>query len=76
MRVAELDMHPPGHDGPPGQGAGRGRLGYRKSASAAPRRAGAHQKITDNALILMKERVADRKYDPSCGWQQAVLCDT
>ena len=24
-------------------------------------------KITDNAIIPMKERVVDRKYDPSCG---------
>lgn len=27
-----------------------------------------HIKITDNALIPMKERVADKKYDRSCGW--------
>ena len=65
IRVAELDMHP---------------LDARDDRATAPRTSTAsgycnitkcctevcpeHIKITDNAIIPMKERVVDRKYDP------------
>ena len=65
IRAAELDMHP---------------LDARPTARTSPRRSRAsgfcnitkcctevcpeHIKITDNAIIPMKERVVDRRYDP------------
>ena len=64
MRIAELDMHPL-------DTADRRRKrrtcmasATATSPSAAPRFARSTFKITDNALIPMKERVVDAKYDP------------
>ena len=50
MRIAELEMHPLDTLDRRNAAQGEHGLGYIK--------------ITDNALIPMKERVADRKYDP------------
>jgi succinate dehydrogenase / fumarate reductase iron-sulfur subunit len=65
MRIAELDMHP--------LDAAKGRkesaqdehgLGYCNITKCCTEVCPEHIKITDNALIPLKERVADRKYDP------------
>jgi succinate dehydrogenase / fumarate reductase iron-sulfur subunit len=64
MRIAELDMHP--LDAADRQKAaqedfGLGMCNITKCCSeVCPE----HIKITDNALIPLKERVVDRKYDP------------
>ncbi|AXI79263.1 succinate dehydrogenase/fumarate reductase iron-sulfur subunit [Peterkaempfera bronchialis] len=69
MRIAELDMHP--LDAAAGAGIDRSRsaqddhgLGYcnitRCCTDVCPERI----TITENALIPLKERAADRKYDP------------
>lgn len=53
-----------GHPGPTQPSTGRARPGLLQYHRAAPKCAPENIKITDNALIPMKERVADRKYDP------------
>jgi succinate dehydrogenase / fumarate reductase iron-sulfur subunit len=65
MRVAELDMHPldarPDRRREAQDDHGLGMCNITKCCTeVCPE----HIKITDNALIPMKERVVDRKYDP------------
>ena len=65
MRLAELDMHPLDSPGPQ---AARRRSStawaYCNITKCCTEVCPEHIKITDNALIPMKERVVDRKYDP------------
>ncbi|MDX6281056.1 MAG: succinate dehydrogenase / fumarate reductase, iron-sulfur subunit [Kribbellaceae bacterium] len=64
MRIAELDMHP--LDSADRQKAAQDQhgLGFCNITKCCTEVCPEHIKITDNALIPMKERVADRKYDP------------
>jgi succinate dehydrogenase / fumarate reductase iron-sulfur subunit len=69
MRAAELDMHP--LDDAEAQGLDRKRsaqeehgLGYCNITKCCTEVCPESIRITDNALIPMKERAADRKYDP------------
>jgi len=69
MRVAELDMHP--LDAATEAGLDRKTtaqevygLGYCNITKCCTEVCPERIKITDNALIPLKERVADRKYDP------------
>ncbi len=64
MRIAELDMHP--LDTADRQRAAQEEhgLGYCNITKCCTEVCPEHIKITDNALIPMKERVVDRKYDP------------
>jgi succinate dehydrogenase / fumarate reductase, iron-sulfur subunit len=64
MRVAELDMHP--LDTADRQHAAQEEhgLGMCNITKCCTEVCPEHIKITDNALIPLKERVADRKYDP------------
>lgn len=65
MRQAELDMHPLDTlDRRPEQAQDDNGLGYCNITKCCTEVCPEHIKITDNALIPMKERVADRKYDP------------
>jgi succinate dehydrogenase / fumarate reductase iron-sulfur subunit len=64
MRIAELEMHPlDTADRVPAAQAEHG-LGYCNITKCCTEVCPEHIKITDNALIPMKERVADRRYDP------------
>ncbi|GAA2719900.1 MULTISPECIES: succinate dehydrogenase/fumarate reductase iron-sulfur subunit [Streptomyces] len=69
MRVAELDMHPldaaaeAGVDRRKGAREDHG-LGYCNITKCCTEVCPEHIKITDNALIPLKERVVDRSYDP------------
>jgi succinate dehydrogenase / fumarate reductase iron-sulfur subunit len=64
MRIAELDMHPlDAADRVPAAQAEHG-LGYCNITKCCTEVCPEHIKITDNALIPMKERVADKRYDP------------
>jgi succinate dehydrogenase / fumarate reductase iron-sulfur subunit len=64
MRVAELDMHP--LDAADRKDAAQEEfgLGFCNITKCCTEVCPEHIKITDNALIPMKERVVDRKYDP------------
>ncbi|MFC5718877.1 succinate dehydrogenase/fumarate reductase iron-sulfur subunit [Streptomyces gamaensis] len=69
MRVAELDMHP--LDAAAEAGIDRKKtaqdehgLGYCNITKCCTEVCPEHIKITDNALIPLKERAVDRKYDP------------
>jgi len=64
MWIAELDMHP--LDAADRQHAAQEQhgLGYCNITKCCTEVCPEHIKITDNALIPMKERVVDRKYDP------------
>jgi len=64
MRIAELDMHP--LDAADRQHAAQEQhgLGYCNITKCCTEVCPEHIKITDNALIPMKERVVDRKFDP------------
>jgi succinate dehydrogenase / fumarate reductase iron-sulfur subunit len=64
MRIAELDMHP--YDVVDRQEAAQEEhgLGYCNITKCCTEVCPEHIKITDNALIPMKERVVDRQYDP------------
>jgi succinate dehydrogenase / fumarate reductase iron-sulfur subunit len=69
MRVAELDMHP--LDDAAEQGVDRNLaaqndhgLGYCNITKCCTEVCPEHIKITDNALIPLKERVVSRRYDP------------
>jgi len=65
MRQAELDMHPlDSHPGRPREAQDEHGLGYCNITKCCTEVCPEHIKITDNALIPMKERVVDRKYDP------------
>jgi succinate dehydrogenase / fumarate reductase iron-sulfur subunit len=64
MRIAELDMHP--LDSADRQKAAQEEhgLGMCNITKCCTEVCPEHIKITDNALIPLKERVVDRKYDP------------
>ncbi|MYS19181.1 succinate dehydrogenase subunit B [Streptomyces sp. DvalAA-14] len=69
MRIAELDMHP--LDAAAETGLNRASsaqedhgLGYCNITKCCTEVCPEHIKITDNALIPLKERAVDRKYDP------------
>ena len=64
MRVAELDMHPLDTVDRKDMAQEDFGLGYCNITKCCTEVCPEHIKITDNALIPMKERVADKKYDP------------
>ena len=65
MRQTELDMHPlDTRDNRAVQAQDENGLGYCNITKCCTEVCPEHIKITDNALIPMKERAADRKYDP------------
>ncbi|MEO3758968.1 succinate dehydrogenase/fumarate reductase iron-sulfur subunit [Mycobacterium sp. B14F4] len=65
MRQAELDMHPLDVHARRAEDAQEVHgLGYCNITKCCTEVCPEHIKITDNALIPMKERAADRKYDP------------
>jgi succinate dehydrogenase / fumarate reductase iron-sulfur subunit len=64
MRVAELEMHPLDTADRRDVAQEEHGLGYCNITKCCSDVCPEHIKITDNALIPMKERVADRKYDP------------
>ena len=65
MRQAELDMHPlDTHGRRAEQAQDENGLGFCNINKCCTEVCPEHIKITDNALIPMKERAADRKYDP------------
>ena len=64
MRIAELDMHPLDVADRQNMAQEEHGLGYCNITKCCTEVCPEHIKITDNALIPMKERVADRKYDP------------
>ncbi|ULE34529.1 succinate dehydrogenase/fumarate reductase iron-sulfur subunit [Mycobacterium sp. IDR2000157661] len=65
MRQAELDMHPLDvHERRAEDAQEVHGLGYCNITKCCTEVCPEHIKITDNALIPMKERAADRKYDP------------
>lgn len=64
MRVAELDMHPLDQLERRDAAQDEHGLGYCNITKCCTEVCPEHIKITDNALIPMKERVVDRKYDP------------
>src|SRR5438552_1628839 len=64
MRVAELEMHPADTADRREIAQDDFGLGYCNITKCCTEVCPEHIKITDNALIPMKERVAGRKYDP------------
>jgi succinate dehydrogenase / fumarate reductase iron-sulfur subunit len=64
MRIAELDMHPLDAADRQREAQEQHGLGYCNITKCCTEVCPEHIKITDNALIPMKERVVDRKYDP------------
>ena len=64
MRIAELEMHPLDTLDRRNQAQEEHGLGYCNITKCCTEVCPESIKITDNALIPMKERVADRKYDP------------
>ena len=64
MRVAELDMHPLDSRERRNEAQEEHGLGLCNITKCCTEVCPEHIKITDNALIPMKERVVDRKYDP------------
>ena len=64
MRIAELDMHPLDALDRQQSAQDEHGLGYCNITKCCTEVCPEHIKITDNALIPMKERVADRKFDP------------
>src|SRR5215216_5646021 len=65
MRQTELDMHPLDTlERRPEQAQDENGLGYCNITKCCTEVCPEHIKITDNALIPLKERAADRKYDP------------
>src|SRR5216684_1971661 len=64
MRVAELEMHPADVADRREIAQDDFGLGYCNITKCCTEVCPEHIKITDNALIPMKERVAGRKYDP------------
>ncbi len=64
MRVAELDMHPLDTLDRKGEAQDVLGLGYCNITKCCTEVCPEHIKITDNALIPLKERVVDTKYDP------------
>ena len=64
MRIAELDMHPLDIVDRQVLANDQHGLGFCNITKCCTEVCPEHIKITDNALIPMKERVVDRKYDP------------
>ena len=64
MRVAELEMHPLDEADRVREAQSSHGLGLCNITKCCTEVCPEHIKITDNALIPMKERVADRRYDP------------
>jgi succinate dehydrogenase iron-sulfur subunit len=64
MRIAELDMHPLDAADRQHTAQEQHGLGFCNITKCCTEVCPEHIKITDNALIPMKERVVDRKYDP------------
>jgi succinate dehydrogenase / fumarate reductase iron-sulfur subunit len=64
MRVAELDMHPLDSADRTQAAQDEHGLGYCNITKCCTEVCPEHIKITDNALIPLKERVVSRKYDP------------
>ncbi|MFE3441622.1 succinate dehydrogenase/fumarate reductase iron-sulfur subunit [Nocardia sp. NPDC059180] len=64
MRIAELEMHPLDVVDRRDMAQEEHGLGYCNITKCCTEVCPEHIKITDNALIPMKERVVDRKYDP------------
>jgi succinate dehydrogenase / fumarate reductase iron-sulfur subunit len=64
MRIAELEMHPLDTLDRRNQAQNEHGLGYCNITKCCTEVCPENIKITDNALIPMKERVVDRKYDP------------
>lgn len=65
MRVAELEMHPLDEaENRPEQARGDHGLGLCNITKCCTDVCPENIQITDNALIPLKERVADRRYDP------------
>jgi succinate dehydrogenase / fumarate reductase iron-sulfur subunit len=64
MRIAELDMHPLDAADRVREAQTEHGLGFCNITKCCTEVCPEHIKITDNALIPMKERVADRRYDP------------
>jgi len=64
MRIAELDMHPLDDLDRKRQAQDEHGLGMCNITKCCTEVCPEHIKITDNALIPLKERVADKKYDP------------
>jgi succinate dehydrogenase / fumarate reductase iron-sulfur subunit len=64
MRVAELEMHPADTADRRSIAQDDFGLGYCNITKCCTEVCPENIKITDNALIPMKERVAGRKYDP------------
>jgi len=64
MRIAELDMHPLDAADRKRAAQEEHGLGYCNITKCCTEVCPEHIKITDNALIPLKERVVDRKYDP------------
>jgi succinate dehydrogenase / fumarate reductase iron-sulfur subunit len=65
MRIAELDMHPlDAHPKRSVEAQDEFGLGYCNITKCCTEVCPEHIKITDNALIPLKERAMSRKYDP------------
>ena len=65
MRIAELDMHPlDTREGRRQEAQDDHGLGYCNITKCCTEVCPEHIKITDNALIPLKERVVDQRYDP------------
>lgn len=64
MRQAELSMHPLDTIDRRDMAQDENGLGFCNITKCCTEVCPEHIKITDNALIPMKERVADKKYDP------------
>ena len=64
MRIAELEMHPLDTLDRRNAAQEQHGLGFCNITKCCTEVCPEHIKITDNALIPMKERVVDRKYDP------------
>jgi succinate dehydrogenase / fumarate reductase, iron-sulfur subunit len=64
MRIAELDMHPLDVADRQKEAQEEHGLGFCNITKCCTEVCPEHIKITDNALIPLKERVVDRKYDP------------
>ncbi len=65
IRAAELDMHPlDARDNRKEMAQAEQGLGYCNITKCCTEVCPEHIKITDNAIIPMKERVVDRRYDP------------
>jgi succinate dehydrogenase / fumarate reductase iron-sulfur subunit len=64
MRIAELEMHPLDTLDRRSEAQEEHGLGYCNITKCCTEVCPESIKITDNALIPMKERVVDRRYDP------------